>query len=130
MRINHIGIWTNQLEEMRTFYLTFFNGKSNEKYENQKKGFESYFIRFDDLAAIEIMRKTSIKTTHNHPSEEYIGLAHLSFSVGAPDAVNALTERLRHAGYQVVGEPRTTGDGCYESVVLDPDNNRIEIMSE
>jgi len=28
----------------------------------------------------------------------------------------------------VISEPRTTGDGYYESVVLDPDGNRVEIM--
>ena len=27
----------------------------------------------------------------------------------------------------IEGEPRTTGDGYYESVVLDPEGNRIEI---
>ena len=37
MKINHIGIWTNQLEEMKMFYFIFFNGKSNEKYVNPAK---------------------------------------------------------------------------------------------
>lgn len=36
-------------------------------------------------------------------------------------------ERLRTDGYHVIGEPRTTGDGYYESVVLDADGNRVEI---
>jgi lactoylglutathione lyase len=27
----------------------------------------------------------------------------------------------------VEGAPRTTGDGYYESVILDPDGNRVEI---
>lgn len=62
MKINHIGIWTNQLEEMKMFYFIFFNGKSNEKYVNPAKGFESYFIRFGNNVAIEIMRKTTINT--------------------------------------------------------------------
>lgn len=128
MRMNHIGIWTNQLEEIKDFYITFFNGKAGEKYVNPQKGFESYFVRFEDLSAIEIMRKTSIKTTRNNITEEYIGLAHISFSLGSEEAVNALTERLRKAGYQVLSEPRTTGDGYYESSILDPDNNRIEVM--
>ena len=109
MKINHIGIWTDQLEKMREFYITFFNGKSNEKYVNQTKGFESYFISFDGLVSIEIMRKTNVKTIKNHPQEEYIGLAHFSFSVGDPTSVDQLTERLRQAGFQILSEPRTTG---------------------
>lgn len=128
MKINHIGIWTDQLEEMKNFYTTFFNGRANEKYVNPTKGFESYFILFGNNVAIELMRKTTIKNTRNHTLEEYIGLAHISFSVGSREAVNVLTERIRNAGFQVTGEPRTTGDGYYESVILDPDNNRIEIM--
>lgn len=128
MKINHIGIWTDQLEEMKNFYITFFNGRANEKYVNPAKGFESYFILFGNNVAIELMRKTTIKSIRNHPLEEYIGLAHISFSVGSQEAVNVLTERIRNAGYQVTGEPRTTGDGYYESAILDPDNNRVEIM--
>lgn len=58
-----------------------------------------------------------------------IGFAHLAFSTGSKDQVDRLTERLRQAGYKVIGEPRTTGDGFYESVILDPDNNRIEISA-
>jgi lactoylglutathione lyase len=29
----------------------------------------------------------------------------------------------------LLGEPRRTGDGYYESVILDPEGNRIEITS-
>jgi lactoylglutathione lyase len=43
--------------------------------------------------------------------------------------VDAMTEQFRKDGYEIVGEPRTTGDGYYESVILDPENNRIEITS-
>jgi lactoylglutathione lyase len=50
-------------------------------------------------------------------------------AVGSREAVNQLTEMLRKDGYRVVGEPRTTGDGYYESVVLDPEGNRLEITT-
>lgn len=127
MQIAHIGIWTNQLEELKRFYITFFGGVANDKYINPMKGFESYFIRFDGEAAIEIMSRTDIKESRNQADREYIGLAHLAFSVGSTTKVDQLTEQLRQAGYRVASEPRTTGDGFYESVILDPDGNRIEI---
>ena len=44
MKLHHIAIWTFRLEELKEFYVRFFGGKSNEKYINPKKGFESYFI--------------------------------------------------------------------------------------
>jgi lactoylglutathione lyase len=59
--------------------------------------------------------------------QEFIGLAHFAISVGSKEKVDILTEQLRKDGHEVIGEPRTTGDGYYESVVLDPEGNRIEI---
>ena len=59
--------------------------------------------------------------------DQFTGYIHLAISVGSEQAVDSLTARLRQDGYRVVGEPRRTGDGYYESVVLDPDGNRVEI---
>jgi lactoylglutathione lyase len=58
---------------------------------------------------------------------EHLGYAHLSFSVSSKEDVDRLTQQMSEDGIQVVGQPRTTGDGYYESVVLDPEGNRIEI---
>ena len=58
---------------------------------------------------------------------QHLGYAHLSFSVGSKEGVDRLTQQMSDDGIQVVGEPRTTGDGYYESVVLDPEGNRVEI---
>ncbi len=44
MQLTHIALWTNHLERLRDFYVKYFNGKSNEKYVNPKKGFASYFV--------------------------------------------------------------------------------------
>ena len=57
----------------------------------------------------------------------YIGLAHFAISVGNKPDVLLLTERLRTDGYQILNEPRITGDGYFESVVSDPDGNKVEI---
>ena len=50
-------------------------------------------------------------------------------STSVEAAVDALTRQLRDAGYPVLDVPRRTGDGYYESVVLDPEGNRVEIMA-
>ena len=52
MTIHHLAIWTFRLEELKTFYTTYFKGKSNEKYINPQKGFESYFISFNGGATL------------------------------------------------------------------------------
>ena len=56
-----------------------------------------------------------------------MGLAHIAIYVGSIEKVNSLTDELMKAGYTVISEPRYTGDGYYESCVLDPDGNRLEL---
>lgn len=50
--------------------------------------------------------------------------------VGSREAVDELTCRLGSDGYEVLSGPRTTGDGYYESCILGPENNLIEITGE
>lgn len=127
MRIEHLALWTYELESMRAFYEKYFQVKAGEKYVNTKKNFESYFLHFDDGCRLEIMQMPGIPLTSNSTHNQFTGLIHFAISVGDRERVDALTETLRKDGYEIVGEPRTTGDGYYESVILDPDGNRIEI---
>jgi lactoylglutathione lyase len=127
MKIEHIAIWTNQLETMRTFYVEYFNGRSNAKYTNPRTGFQSYFITFEDGARLELMQQDGKGDNPNTAEQQHLGLVHFAMSIGDETAVNHLTETLRQDGYPIIGEPRPTGDGYYESVVLDPDGNRIEL---
>lgn len=73
---------------------------------------------------IEIMTKESISETKN---DLVFGYVHLALSLGSKDAVDTLTEQLGKDGYTISSEPRTTGDGFYESVVEDPEGNLIEL---
>ena len=127
MNIDHIAIWVNNLEVMRSFYEKYFGATSNSKYHNPVKNFSSYFLSFDSGARLELMQKPEIPQNLNNTIDQYIGLNHFAISTGAKEYVDKLTETLRYDGYEVVGEPRTTGDGYYESVILDPESNRIEI---
>lgn len=127
MKIEHVAIWTNQLEEMKAFYTGFFQAVAGEKYHNPTKNFHSYFLSFDGGARLELMQMPDIPGNKNDVMEQNIGLIHIAISAGSKEKVDALTETIRAAGYPVIGEPRRTGDGYYESVILDPDNNRIEI---
>ena len=55
------------------------------------------------------------------------GLAHFALSVGSEERVMDLTERLRSDGYEVISEPRRTGDGYFESAIGDPEGNCVEL---
>lgn len=125
MVIAHIALWTQRLEELRDFYVRYFGGVSNELYVNPAKEFESYFIRFGDGCQLELMRRTDIR---DRAEGVQLGLCHFALGCRSKDEVLALTERLRADGYRIAGEPRTSGDGYFESVVADPDGNLVELV--
>jgi len=126
MKIEHIALWAANLEVMRTFYEEYFGATSNDRYINERKGFSSYFLTFENGARLELMHRPDIVAHQGNRGATY-GLAHMAISVGSKEAVNTLTEKMRNAGHTIKGEPRITGDGYYESVVLDPEGNYIEI---
>ena len=127
MKIEHLAIWVHDLEAMRSFYERYFQAKAGKKYRNETKQFVSYFLSFSGGPRLELMNRPDISAPSTEPMREFMGLAHFAVSVGSKEKVDSLTEELRQEGFTIVGEARTTGDGYYESVVLDPENNRIEI---
>lgn len=129
MKIEHIAIWTYDLEGLRNFYMHYFDASSNEIYFNHSKSYSSYFLSFDGGCRLEIMEMPGIPRSKNNASKQFTGIIHFALKVTSKIEVENLTELIRKDGFKVVGEPRTTGDGYFESVVLDPDGNRIEIIA-
>lgn len=125
MKINHTALYVEDLERARTFFETYFHAVSNEKYHNQTTGFESYFLTFQGDTRLEIMTKPQLDKHKKSPVSW--GYIHLAFSVGSKEQVDLLTEKLKADGYSVISGPRTTGDGYYESCILDEEGNQIEI---
>jgi len=57
------------------------------------------------------------------------GLIHVGFALGSADAVDELTGSLAAAGHRVLEPPHRSSElGRYESVVLDPDGNRLKLI--
>lgn len=127
MHIEHIAIWTQDLAALKDFYCTWFQAEAGPKYANELSGFESYFLTFPSGARLELMRADHGTAEEADRTEAAVGYAHIAFSTGSVLRVDALTEQLREAGHTILDGPRRTGDGYYESVVLDPDGNRVEI---
>jgi len=129
MKIEHLAIWVDDLETMKAFYLKYFDTKSGEKYTNEKNQYTAYFIYFgEDKTRLELMNKPNITPVVGQRGFTK-GIAHFTISVGGKEKVNELTETLRSDGYIIFSEPRTTGDGYYESVVLDPEGNYLEVSA-
>jgi lactoylglutathione lyase len=128
-RIEHIALWVDDLEALSEFYARAFGAQIGSRYVNAAKGFESCFLTFESGARIELMTTSRLSPARHAPGTQRMGLTHLAISLGSETAVDELTARLRAEGIAVVDGPRRTGDGYYESVVLDPEGNRIEITA-
>jgi lactoylglutathione lyase len=129
VHIDHIALWTHDLDRCKRFYTSYFGATAAPNYVNPAKGFESCFLSFSDGARLEAMKTHSIPLSVAPAGSQPYGLTHLAISVGSEDAVDALANRLRKEGIPVLDGPRRTGDGNYEAVILDPDGNRIEICA-
>lgn len=127
MHIEHVAFWTNDLDRIVGFYVQYFNATVGPKYTNPSKGFESYFLSFETGARLEFMKTTELDPLNAPPGAQRMGLTHLAVSVGSASRVNSITEQIQSHGFPVLDSPHRTGDGYYESVVLDPDGNRVEI---
>ncbi|MCX9157578.1 VOC family protein [Niveibacterium sp. 24ML] len=127
MKIEHVAIWTTDLEAIKDFYVERFGATASAPYRNENKGFSSYFLSFGGGARLELMNKPGIPASRDDPHLQRLGLIHLAISVGSKDAVDRHHARSVADGLCVVDGPRWTGDGYYEYVLLDPEDNRIEV---
>jgi lactoylglutathione lyase len=126
-RIVHVALWVRDLEGMRAFYETQLGGRSGPLYRNERTGYRSYFVSFGDGPRLELMSRDRL--ADGVRGEPACGWAHVALSVGARDDVDALARTLLAGGHVIASPPRTTGDGYYEAVVLDPEGNRVEIVA-
>lgn len=125
MKIEHIALYVEDLEETKNFFIKYLGAKANNGYHNPRTNFRSYFLSFEDGARLEIMQRPEMV---NLPKEAArTGYAHIAFNVGSREKVDALTAELKADGYDVVSGPRITGDGYYESCIVAMEGNQIEI---
>ena len=126
MRIDHAALFCRDLEQMRQFFIDYFDARSNEQYHNPRTGLHTYILSFTEGSTrLELMLRPDVQDAD--PSQPAIGYVHLSFAVGSRKGVDLLTRRLAADGYTVTSGPRTTGDGYYESCILGPEGIQIEV---
>jgi lactoylglutathione lyase len=121
-RIDHLGIYVNDLEKIKKFYIDGFSATPGKLYYNPNKKFSSYFLTFTSGAHLEIMHVPELLEGLNNKT-----MIHIAISVGNKRSVDNLTNQFIKNGVRIISMPRTTGDGRYESVICDPEGNQIEI---
>ena len=130
MILEHVAIWTNDLEGLKDYYIRYFDAVANKKYINTSKKFESYFLSFDTGARLELMKMPNIPLNSNDTvKSQHLGIIHLAFGLPSTSLVDQKAAQLKQDGYPILSGPRVTGDGYYEFETLDPDNNRLEVTT-
>jgi lactoylglutathione lyase len=124
LAIIHVALYVDNLESMKSFYCTFFNGKANKKYTNPARNFSSYFISLPSGQRIELMKVEGLQLSNDKQA-----WGHFAISCGSIANVNDLTEKLKINSVNIISEPRQTGDGFYESSISDPEGNIIELTT-
>jgi lactoylglutathione lyase len=131
MTLEHVAIWTDNLEKLKEYYTKYFGGISNEKYTNEKNQFQSYFLTFKSGARLEIMKMPNIPSNANDTIiKQHKGIIHLAFGVDTMKEVESKAKELQGDGFKILSGPRLTGDGYFEFETLDPDNNRLEVTTK
>ena len=127
MKLDHIALYVDDLEAMKTFYTRHFGATANDQYHNPRTGLRTYFLSFEGGARLEIMQRPEINP--RTAGEPTLGYSHISFKLGSQEKVDQLTTRLQEVGCPLLNGPRVTGDGYYESVLTDPEGNQIELVA-
>ena len=126
MHIEHVAMYVNDLDNVKDFFVKYFKAQPSPFYQNPQSGFKSYFLSFDDGTRLELMNRPILEDA---PKALFrTGLSHIAFNLGSAENVDAMTKRLHDDGFRVLNLPRTTGDGYYESCVIDLEGNLIELM--
>jgi len=127
MYFGHLAVYTHNLDRMTDFYTRYFGGKIF--FDSSHGIMKSRYIAFDESCYLELMEKSDVEPSLYAPGEEREGLTHIAINAESSAKVRELTAELEADGFTVVVQPTDYGtvDRFYESCVLDPDGNRVEI---
>lgn len=127
MKIDHFAVNVTDLLAFRDFFVTFFGATSNAGYHNPRTDLRTFFLTFEDGSRLEIMNRPEFSDPPK--SSVRTGYTHLAFRLDSREQVDTLTARIAASGFEVLSNPRVTGDGYYESCISGPEGNMIEIVA-
>ena len=99
--LEHIALWTTQLERLKDFYVHHFDGVAGPRYETPSKDFASYFIAFAAGSRLEIMQM---------PSVPYLA-ASMMFTANSPASFTSPSPPIQ-PGKSISGPPRSKPPGA------------------
>jgi lactoylglutathione lyase len=124
-QIEHIALATNDLECLCAFYQQL-GAVASPPSTDPDTGIRSGVLDFGGVRLELFERPGGREGTAGN--QRLPGHSHIGFALGSADAVDELSRVIEAAGYRVLEPPHRTGElGRYESVVVDPDGNRLKL---
>jgi lactoylglutathione lyase len=124
-QIEHIALATGDVERARAFY-RLLGAMAAPFTTDPETRLRSCLLDFCGVRLELYERPRGRDGTAEHTQGP--GLLHLGFALGSADAVDELSAVVADAGYRVLEPPhRAGGLGRYESMLLDPDGNRVKL---
>jgi len=125
-QIEHIALATNDVERLCDFYQQL-GATASPPSTDPDTGLRKCVLDFCGVR-LELLELPGSREGAD-PSVLAPGLVHLGFALGSADAVDELSSVIATAGHRVLERPHRAGElGAYESVVLDPDGNRVKLI--
>jgi lactoylglutathione lyase len=124
-QIEHIALATTDVERLCGFYQQL-GAMASPVFADPDTGLRSCVLDFCGVR-LELFERPG---RHEGAVGDALapGLMHIGFALGSADAVDELSRVIATAGHRVLERPHRTGElGRYESVVLDPDGNRLKL---
>jgi catechol 2,3-dioxygenase-like lactoylglutathione lyase family enzyme len=117
-QIDHVALATDELESLCDFYRRL-GGVVLTPSTELADGLRGCVLDFFGVR---------LEVFERHGDTRPPRLLQLGFALRSADAVDELTRILAAAGYRVLEPPSRASDlGRYESVLLDPDGNRVKL---
>jgi lactoylglutathione lyase len=124
-QIEHIALATNDAERLCEFY-QLLGAMASPPSADPGTGLRSRVLDFCGVR-LELFERPG-RAEGAVGDALAPGLMHIGFALGSADAVDELSRVIATAGHRVLERPHRTGElGRYESVVLDPDGNRLKL---
>jgi len=123
-QIDHIALVTGDLDRLCAFY-GLLGAAASAPSGASGPGARSCVLDFCGIR-LEVFERRGFRG-HASGVGPSPGLLHLGFALGSADAVDELSRVLAAGGHRVLEQPHRDDLGSYESVVLDPDGNRLKL---
>jgi lactoylglutathione lyase len=125
-QLERIALATSDVEGLRDFY-RLLGAAASPASTDPDTGLRSCELDFCGLR-LELFERGPGKSERAVGEVRSPALLHLGFALESADAVDQLTGVIAAAGHRVLEPPHRPHElGRYESVVLDPDGNRLKL---